>query len=121
MREDQTDFSALDDLIKLVCESAQPITLLNAKRFEEMSDTKAHLERLLPSHVKITLSVDPLFCLGGLRIEVDELSFSEQELCSFFLSCSLADHLEIYPLTNGNIMLCMTFRHMTTPVSFHPL
>ena len=87
------------------------VKILNAERYALMLKTAARLTVLLKENVpdrEINIDVNEKFNLGAISVELDSLTVYSPNAFADIISC--ADNFDIYPLTDGNIRLDITFQ-----------
>lgn len=107
----ETALDALLDYINLLPKST--VKLLDVSRYQLLMETAAVLQKLLAETIpegSLTVDIDPDFNLGSISSELPELSITNPQTLSDILKN--ADNFEIYPLTNGNLRLDITFQRM---------
>lgn len=107
----ETALDALLDYINQLPKST--VKLLDVSRYQLLMETAAALQKLLAEIIpegSLTVDVDPDFNLGSISSELPELSITNPQALSDILKN--ADNFEVYPLTNGNLRLDVTFQRM---------
>ena len=87
------------------------VKMLNPSKYKLMLRTAAQLTGLLRKTVsdgELAIDVDPTFNLGSITVDLDSLSVDDP--LAFADLIHWADNFEIYPLTNGEIRLDITFQ-----------
>ena len=106
--------NVLDEQADLISSLPKPtLKLLDFKRYREMlqcaCDLRHSAEEAL-SDKSIAVDIDRYFNLGCVRVEIPDLSVTDPQ--RFAAAVSKADNFEIYPLTNGNLRLDITFHNV---------
>lgn len=107
----ETALDALLDYINQLPKST--VKLLDVSRYQLLMGTAAALQKLLAETIpegSLTVDVDPDFNLGSISSELPELSITNPQALSDILKN--ADNFEVYPLTNGNLRLDITFQRI---------
>jgi len=94
------------------------IKMINPKRYRLMLEVAAQLTDLLKktlSEGEINIEINQLFNLGSISIELESLTINDPNAFSKLI-CK-ADNFEIYPLTNGNIKLDITFQSVLRSIA----
>lgn len=111
----ETTLDALLDYINQLPKST--VKLLDVSRYQLLMETAAALQKLLAETIpegSLTVEIDPDFNLGCISSELPELSVTNPQTLSVILKN--ADNCEIYPLTNGNLRLDITFQRILKSV-----
>lgn len=111
----ETTLDALLDYINQLPKST--VKLLDVSRYQLLMETAAALQKLLAETIpegSLTVEIDPDFNLGCISSELPELSVTNPQTFSVILKN--ADNCEIYPLTNGNLRLDITFQRILKSV-----
>lgn len=111
----ETTLDALLDYINQLPKST--VKLLEVSRYQLLMETAAALQKLLAETIpegSLTVEIDPDFNLGCISSELPELSVTNPQTFSVILKN--ADNCEIYPLTNGNLRLDITFQRILKSV-----
>jgi len=94
------------------------IKMINPKRYRLMLEVAAQLTDFLKktlSEGEINIEINQLFNLGSISIELESLTINDPNAFSKLI-CK-ADNFEIYPLTNGNIKLDITFQSVLRSIA----
>lgn len=85
-------------------------------RMLQMQYSYAALKQLVAgTNAKISYEMHNLYkSMGDVSIEATDLTFTNVDL--FTKACSFASNLDVYPLTNGNVKMTLTFHGLTKPV-----
>lgn len=106
--------SALDALLDYIQRLPKPtVKLLNFQRYQHMMEATAILQKLVAETIPedcLKIEIEQEYNLGFISIELPELSVLHPMV--FVQSIRKADNFEIYPLTNGNIRLDITFQRI---------
>ena len=109
--EDEFD-TTLDALIAFINNlPEETVKMINPVRYELLMKTAANLTELLRKTMtngEVNVALDPTLLLGSVSTELSELSLDDP-LAFADIVCQ-ADNVEIYPLTNGNLRLDITFQ-----------
>jgi len=104
--------STLDGLMNFIEELPQAtLKVLNLERYKTMMEVAAKVTALLQKNNpegELTIDVNEKFNLGSISVELDCLTITSPTLFAELI-CK-ADNFEVYPLTNGNIKLDITFQ-----------
>ena len=104
--------STLDGLMNFIEELPQAkVKVLNHERYKTMMAVAAKLTSVLQknnSEGELTIDVNEKFNLGSISVELDSLTVTSPTLFAELI-CK-ADNFEVYPLTNENIKLDITFQ-----------
>lgn len=57
---------------------------------------------------------EPFQSMGSVSVEGNKLTFSNTEW--FARACEFASNTEVYPLTNGNVRITLTFHGLVRPI-----
>ena len=110
--------STLDGLMNFIEELPQAkVKVLNLERYKTMMAVAADLTAALQENNpegELTIDVNEKFNLGSISVELDSLTITSPVLFAELICRS--DNLEIYPLTNGNIRLDITFQRILKSV-----
>lgn len=104
--------SLLDGLPK------ETVKMLDSNRYRLMFEIAAELAKLLKfmmSEGEINIEIDQMFNLGSISIELESLTVDDP--IAFAKLIYKADNFEIYPLTNGNIKLDITFQSVLKSIA----
>ena len=108
----------LDGLMNFIEELPQAkVKVLNLERYKTMMAVAAVLTAVLQENNpegELTIDVNEKFNLGSISVELDSLTITSPTLFAELISKS--DNFEIYPLTNGNIRLDITFQRILKSV-----
>lgn len=91
----------------------ETVKMINPTRYERLIKTAAALTELLRKNMtdgEVDISLDPTFLLGSISTELSELSMDDPR--AFANIICQADNIEIYPLSNGNLRLNITFQRV---------
>lgn len=94
------------------------IKMINPKRYRLMLEVAAQLTDLLKKTLlegEINIEINQLFNLGSISIELESLTINDPNAFSELI-CK-ADNFEIYPLTNGNVKLDITFQSVLRAIA----
>ncbi|MDO4831221.1 MAG: hypothetical protein Q4A46_07075 [Clostridia bacterium] len=103
----ETDFDALLEFLNSL--PKPEIKLLNFKRYREMMQSAQNLQQVFPN-ANINAEINQYFNLGSISVEIPDLS--AMNLQKFSITINKANNFEIYPLTNGNLRLDVTFQNI---------
>ena len=110
--------TALDALLDYLRWLPKPtVQLLNIQRYRKMMEAAARLQKLVAETTpegSMDIEIDQDFNLGSISIELPELSVLHPR--AFSQVILEADNFEIYPLTNGNVRLDITFQRILKPI-----
>ena len=110
--------STLDGLMNFIEELPQAkLKILNLERYKTMMEVAAKLTAILRENNlegEITIDVNEKFNLGSISVELDSLAVTSAVIFAELISKS--DNFEVYPLTNGNIRLDITFQRILKSV-----
>lgn len=110
--------TALDALLDYIQWLPKPtVQLLNIQQYCKMMEAAAKLQKLVAETIpegSMDIKIDQNFNLGSISIELPELSVQHPR--TFSQVIYEADNFEIYPLTNGNMRLDITFQRMLKPI-----
>ena len=110
--------STLDGLMNFIEELPQAkLKILNLERYKTMMEVAAKLTAILRENNpegEITIDVNEKFNLGSISVELDSLMVTSPAIFAELICKS--DNLEVYPLTNGNIRLDITFQRILKSV-----
>lgn len=87
------------------------VKAINMEKYYKMAKSTSQLKGLLEKNLsdgQIDISINNLFNLGSISVEIDCLLVEDMKLFSEIIVN--ADNFEIYPLTNGKIQLDITFQ-----------
>lgn len=106
--------NVLDELADLISSLPKPtLKLLDFNRYREMlqcaCDLRHSAEEAL-SDKSIAVEIDQYFNLGYISVDIPDLCVMQPQ--KFAAAVSKADNFEIYPLTNGNLRLDITFHNV---------
>lgn len=107
--EFNTTLDALLEFLEFLPEST--VKIINPYRYQLLMKTAAQLTELLRktmSEGEINITIDDKFNLGSISVELTDLSVCDP--LAFADIVYKSDNFEIYPLTNGNIRLDITFQ-----------
>ena len=111
--------TALDALLDYLRWLPKPtVQLLNIQRYRKMMEAAARLQKLVAETTpegSMDIEIDQDFSLGSISIELPELSVLHPR--AFSQVILEADNFEIYPLTNGNVRLDITFQRVLKPIN----
>ena len=111
--------NTLDALLDFMKSLPQPtLKVLNTERYALMLKTAADLKELLCQTAEsgcIDIDLVQEFNLGSISFEAPDLVVYDSE--TFAKIISVCDNVEIYPLTNGNLRLNLTFQSVLKSVS----
>lgn len=111
--------TALDALLDYLRWLPKPtVQLLNIQRYRKMMEAAARLQKLVAETTpegSMDIEIDQNFSLGSISIELPELSVLHPR--AFSQVILEADNFEIYPLTNGNVRLDITFQRVLKPIN----
>ena len=111
--------NTLDALLDFMKSLPQPtLKILNTERYALMLKTAADLKELLCQTAEsgcIDIDLVQEFNLGSISFEAPDLVVYDSE--TFAKIISVCDNVEIYPLTNGNLRLNLTFQSVLKSVS----
>lgn len=110
--------STLDGLMNFIEELPQAkLKILNLERYKTMMEVAAKLTAILRENNpegEITIDVNEKFNLGSISVELDSLTVTSPVIFAELICKS--DNFEVYPLTNGNIRLDITFQRILKSV-----
>lgn len=110
--------STLDGLMNFIEELPQAkLKILNLERYKTMMEVAAKLTAILRENNpegEITIDVNEKFNLGSISVELDSLMVTSPAIFAELICKS--DNFEVYPLTNGNIRLDITFQRILKSV-----
>ena len=110
--------STLDGLMNFIEELPQAkLKILNLERYKTMMEVAAKLTAILRENNpegEITIDVNEKFNLGSISVELDSLTVTSPVIFTELICKS--DNFEVYPLTNGNIRLDITFQRILKSV-----
>lgn len=110
--------STLDGLMNFIEELPQAkLKILNLERYKTMMEVAAKLTAILRENNpegEITIDVNEKFNLGSISVELDSLTVTSPVIFAELICKS--DNFEVYPLTNGNIQLDITFQRILKSV-----
>lgn len=110
--------STLEGLMSFIEELPQAtLKVLNLERYRMMIEVAAKLTAVLQENNpegELTIDVNEKFNLGSISVELDSLTITSPVLFAELICRS--DNFEVYPLTNGNIRLDITFQKMLKSV-----
>ena len=110
--------STLDGLMNFIEELPQAkLKILNLERYKTMMEVAAKLTAILRENNpegEITIDVNEKFNLGSISVELDSLAVTSPVIFAELICKS--DNFEVYPLTNGNIRLDITFQRILKSV-----
>lgn len=108
----------LDGLVEIIESLPEPtVRIINPHRFREMLHAMQNLRILLASnHMEgdVQYRIDEQFLLGAISVELSDLSVTTVPL--LMVTIADADAVELYPLTNGQIRLDITFQGVLSAV-----
>ena len=111
--------NTLDALMDFMKSLPQPtLKVLNTERYALMLKTAADLKELLCQTAEsgcIDIDLVQEFNLGSISFEAPDLVVYDSE--AFAKIISVCDNIEIYPLTNGNLRLNLTFQSVLKPIA----
>jgi len=111
--------NTLDALLDFMKSLPQPtLKVLNTERYALMLKTAADLKELLCQTAGsgcIDIDLVQEFNLGSISFEAPDLVVCDSG--TFAEIISVCDNVEIYPLTNGNLRLNLTFQSVLKSVS----
>ncbi len=116
MNEQENDDyeTALDALVDHIQRLLKPtVKVLNFQRYQQMMEAAAALQKFVAGTIPegcLNIEIEQKYNLGLISIELPELSMLHP--LAFVQSIRKADNFEIYPLTNGNIRLDITFQRI---------
>ncbi len=105
----ETDSDALTDFMKRLPNPT--VKLLNFPKYWKMIKVAYNLQKLMEesnSDGSITVEILQEFNLGAVSVELPILTVLQPQ--GFAAVVSKADNFEIYPLTNGNLRMDITFQ-----------
>ncbi len=104
--------STLDGLIDFLEGLPQAsVKMLDLERYTLMLRVAAKLIALLKESTpegEVNIDIDKKFNLGFISVELENLTVTEPDFFANIIS--QADNFEIYPLTNGNLHIDITFQ-----------
>jgi len=110
--------STLDGLMNFIEELPQAtVKVLNLERYKTMMEVAAKLTALLQenySEGELSIDVNEKFNLGTISVELESLTITSPKLFAELIYN--ADNFEVYPLTNGNVRLDITFQRILKSV-----
>ena len=109
MKEEQ----ALKELAKKMLEEESRPGIPNPSQTEQLTEAYALACRLFQgTNVRVTGGLHkPMQSMGFVTLEAQTIPFANAS--QFARLVDLADNWEIYPMTNGNIRLTLTFHRLT--------
>ena len=88
-------------------EEAEP-HVLNIPRIQQMAFAFKQIQQIAWPEWQIQYSLhDPYISMGVIKIEAPEFTFESMPILSRILLT--ASNVEVYPLTNGNLRMSITF------------
>ena len=110
--------NTLDGLMNFIEELPQAtLKVLNLERYKMMMGVAAKLTAVLLENNpegELAIDVNEKFNLGSISAELDSLTITSPVLFAELISKS--DNFEVYPLTNGNVRLDITFQSVLKSV-----
>lgn len=110
--------NTLDGLIGFLEELPQAtVKILNLGRYKLMLQTAAKLTSLLRENLsegEINIDINEKFNLGSISVEMESLTITSPVVFADLI-CK-ADNFEVYPLSNGNVRLDITFQRVLKSV-----
>jgi len=117
-REEKEALRVFDALVEQIRKMPKPtVTMLDMGRYAMMMRTAERLRRAVGDEniIKIETEIDQTFLLGSITMELTELTVTSPRL--LIAALFAVDTFEVYPLTNGNIRLGVTFRSVLKPIA----
>lgn len=104
------------DLGNQVMESESKASIVNPNRLKQITLSYNALKYLTQKmDVKVSYMLhEPFQSVGCVSIEGKDISFCNTKL--FVKICRLASNVDVYPLTNGNVKMDLTFHKLTEPI-----
>ena len=113
--DERTD-AILEALGEQLQREAEGVYILNVPRAREFSDCYRELKHQLHgSRTKLSWEMDEMLP-GCAVIRAESRGFRVKNTAKFAAALRLASNYEIYPKTNGNIMLALTFYGLKTKI-----
>lgn len=110
--------STLEGLMNFIEELPQAkLKVLNYEKYKTMMEVAAKLTAVLQENNtegELNIDVNEKFNLGSISVELDSLTITSPVLFAELICRS--DNFEVYPLTNGNIRLDITFQRVLKSV-----
>lgn len=111
MDKDEENYLEVDAIAEWIREVPKPaITIIAMETYNRMRHSFYHIRKAFEAAgyaICPQVEIDPLFHLGSISIEVEDIS--ELDISNFNIALSDADIFEIYPLSNGKLRLELTF------------
>lgn len=110
--------STLDGLMNFIEELPQAtLKVLNLEKYKIMKEVATKLTSVLQENNpegELTIDVNEKFNLGSISVELDSLTITSPVLFAELICMS--DNFDVYPLTNGKVMLDITFQRILKSV-----
>lgn len=110
--------STLEGLMNFIEELPQAkLKVLNYKKYKTMMEVAAKLTAVLQENNpegELSIDVNEKFNLGSISVELDSLTITSPVLFAELIRRS--DNFEVYPLTNGKVILDITFQNVLKSV-----
>jgi hypothetical protein len=112
--------AAFDEFVDSVRDSIerdeQKVTMLNAKRMEQLQFTYAVMKYLTKNtDAKLSYKLyEPFKTMGSVSVEGKLLEFDKPEW--FARAAEFASNTEVYPLAKNKVRLTFTFHGLTAPI-----
>lgn len=104
-----------EELGRAISEEESEPQILNVLRLLQMVHAYKQLQQIASDNWKISSSAHaPFTSMGVICIEADEFIFDQMQV--FQQIVASASNVEIFPLTNGNIRMNITFHGITKRV-----
>ena len=117
---DEEVWEMLDNVVVTVGEAvmvdeSKP-AVLNPIKIQQMQFAYGVLKYLTKgTGAKLTYALnEPFKSMGSISIEGKNLTFTNSEW--FARACEFASNTEVYPLTNGNVKMTLTFHGLVRPI-----
>lgn len=117
---DEEVWAMLDNVVVTVGEAiavdeSKP-AVLNPIKIQQMQFSYGVIKYLTQNtDAKMSYALnEPFKSMGSISVEGKNLAFTNSEW--FARACEFASNTEVYPLTNGNVRLTLTFHGLVRPV-----
>lgn len=117
---DEEVWEMLDNVVAAVCEAVMvdesKSAVLNPIKIQQMQFAYGVLKYLTKDiGAKLTYALnEPFKSMGSISIEGKNLTFTNAEW--FARAAEFASNTEVYPLTNGNVKMTLTFHGLVRPI-----
>lgn len=116
--EEFAEFEGIDELAEAVAEEDRLPAVLNPVRVRDMRKAELILQKIADDNsakTKIQSRYnEPFKSMGSIELETKSLRVTDIE--SFRRASLLADNVDIYPLTDGNVRISFGFHGIAIPV-----